>query len=106
MNPRGGDGLVIETAEAVVFGERPYSATHTIERSVERLSRKVQPCQPQVIGVAKLASPQAAGVERLQEFVVTQMSRGGDKRHKPIMADSRPRAAGDFPRRLRSADRQ
>jgi hypothetical protein len=37
--------------------------------------------------VTKLGRPEAARVERIQEFVVTQMGRGKHKRHKPIMAD-------------------
>jgi hypothetical protein len=37
--------------------------------------------------VAKLGNPEAAGVERLQKLVVTQMGCGKHKRHKPIMTD-------------------
>jgi len=87
VNPRRCNRFVIKTAEVVVLRKGPNAAAHAGERGLKRLSREVQPCQPQVIGVAKLGSPEAAGVERVQEFVVTQMGRGKHKRHKPIMAD-------------------
>jgi hypothetical protein len=47
----------------------------------------MEPGQPQVIGMTKFGSPEAARMKRLQEFVVTQMGRGEHQRHKPIMAD-------------------
>lgn len=62
-------------------------AAYVGESGFKRLPRKVQPSQPQMIGVAKLGRAEPAGAKRLQEFVVTQMSRGKHERHKPIMAD-------------------
>jgi len=67
--------------------KRANSTANVTEGGVEGFSREVQPRQTQVIGVAKFGSPETAGVERLQEFFVTQMGRGKHKRHKPIMAD-------------------
>lgn len=87
MNPCDCNRLMIKTAEVVVPRKGMNSAADAGERSFKRLSREMKPCQPQVVGVAKLGSPEAAGVERLQEFVVIQMGRGKHKRHKPIMAD-------------------
>lgn len=71
----------------MVFGKRLNSAAHAFECDFKRLPSEVQPGQPQVIGMAKFGSPEAARVERLQKFFVTQMGRGKHKRHKPIMAD-------------------
>ena len=71
MNPCASDCLVIETTEIVMLGKRLNPVAHVDECSFKRLSRQMQPSQPQVIGVAKLASLQAAGVECLQKFVVT-----------------------------------
>ena len=87
MNPRGCNCLVIKTAEFVMLSKRLNSVAHMAQGGFKRLSREVQPGQPQMIGVAKLGGPEAAGLERLQEFVVGQMGRGKHKRHKPIMAD-------------------
>ena len=70
VHPGSCDRLVIKTAELVVLRKRLNSAAHVVERGFKRLSREVQPGQPQMIGVTKLGSPKAAGVERLQEFVV------------------------------------
>lgn len=67
--------------------KRANAAAHVNQGGVEGLPREMQPRQTQVIGVAKFGSPETAGVERLQEFFVTQMGRGEHKRHKPIMAD-------------------
>ena len=67
---RPSNRLVIQTAEVVVLRKRLDSAPHTIERGFKWLPREMQPGQPQVIGVAKLGSPETAGVERLQKFVV------------------------------------
>jgi hypothetical protein len=71
----------------MVLRKRLNSAADAFECSVERLPLEVQPGEPQVIGMAKLGSPKAAGVECLQEFVVTQVGRCKHERHKPIMAD-------------------
>ena len=71
----------------MVFRKRLNSPAHGRERGFKRFSRKVQPRQPQVICVAKLGSLQAAGVERIQEFVIRQMRCGKLKRHKPIMPE-------------------
>jgi hypothetical protein len=87
VNPSGCDRLVIKTRQVVMLGKRPNPAADADECGFKRLSREVQPCQPQMIGVAKLRSPEAAGVERLQKLVVTQMGCGKHKRHKPIMTD-------------------
>lgn len=87
MNPRGCNRLVIETTQVVMLRKRANSAAHAVECDVEPLPCEVQPCQPEVIGVTKLGSPETARVERFQEFVVAQMGRGEYKRHKPIMAD-------------------
>jgi hypothetical protein len=38
----------------------------------------------------KLGIQQTAGVERLQEFLIAQMSRSQHKRHKAIMTDAAP----------------
>ena len=54
MDPRSRDGLVIKPAQLVVLRERVNSAAHVVERGFKRLSRQVQPGQPQVISVAKL----------------------------------------------------
>jgi hypothetical protein len=78
---------VIKTAKVVMLRKRLNSAAHAFECGVERLPLEVQPGEPKMIGMAKLGGPEATGVERLQEFVVTQMGRGKHKRHKPIMAD-------------------
>jgi hypothetical protein len=87
VHPRDRHCLVIETSEAMVFGERLNSAANASESGFKWLSREMQPRQPQVIAMAKVGSGEAAGVEGLQEFVVVQVSRGKHKRHKPIMAD-------------------
>lgn len=87
MNPRGRNCLVIQTPEVVVLRKSLNPAANPGERSFKRLSREVQPGQPQVIGVAKLGGAEAAGMERVEEFVVAQMGRGEYKRHKPIMAE-------------------
>src|SRR5258706_13131832 len=87
VHPSGCNRLMVKTAEVIVLGERLNAAAHAVERGFKRLSREVQPGQPQVIRMTKLGSPEAAGVKRLQEFVVTQMSRGKHERHKPIMTD-------------------
>lgn len=70
MNPGGCDGLVIKTAEVVVLRKRLNSAAHVVESGFKRLAREVQPGESKMIGVAKLASPEAAGMERLQECVI------------------------------------
>ena len=87
MHPRGCNCHVIKTAELVVLRKRLNSAAHAFECDFERLPFEMQPCESQVIGMAKLRNPEAAGVERPQEFVVTQMGRCKHERHKPIMAD-------------------
>jgi len=87
VHPRGCNCLVIKTTEVVVLRKRLNSAAHAFECYVERLPLEMQPGEPKVVGMAKLRSPQAAGVERLQEFVVTQVGRCKHERHKPIMAD-------------------
>lgn len=87
VDPRGCNRLVIKTAEIVVLRKRLNVAAHAFERGFKRLSCEVQPSQPKAIGMTKFGSPEAAGMERFQEFVVTQMGRGKHKRHKPIMAD-------------------
>jgi hypothetical protein len=76
MDPRGCDGFVIKTAEIVVLRKHLNSVAHVGECGLKRLSSEMQPSQPQVIGVAKFGSLQAAGMERRQEFVVAQMGRG------------------------------
>jgi len=65
-----------------VPGEPLNSAAHARECGLERILLKVQPRQPQVIGMAKPGVQETAGVERLQKFVVAQMGRGQNKRHK------------------------
>jgi hypothetical protein len=87
VHPRGCNRLVLETAEFMVLRKHLNSAAYTVQRGFKRLSREMQPSQPQVIGVAKLGSREAARVERLQEFVVGQMGRGKHERHKPIMPE-------------------
>ena len=70
-----------------MLGKRLNPAADADKCGFKRLSREMKPRQPQMIGVAKFGSAQAAGVERLQKLVVTQMSCGKHQRHKPIMAD-------------------
>ena len=48
----------------------------------------MQPRQTQMIRMMKLGIQQPAGVERLQEFLVAQMSRSQHKRHNSIMTDA------------------
>jgi len=54
MDPRSRNGLVIKPAQVVVLRKGVNSAAHVVERGFKRLSRQVQPGQPQVISVAKL----------------------------------------------------
>ena len=99
VNPGGGDRLVIESRKTVVLGKRLNSAAHAVQCGFKRLSCEVQPGQPQVIGVAKFGSPEAAGVERLQKFVVTQVGLASTSGTSRLWQT-------DLARRLRSANRE
>ncbi len=60
------------------------------QRGLDRFAVQMQPRQTQMIRMMKLGIQQTAGVERLQEFLIAQMSRSQHKRHKAIMTDAAP----------------